>query len=65
MKYLSVFSPNAGKYGPEKLQTWTLFTQCDSAPLITFFMLIFQNWYGRLAIYIDPYALMAKSMAWF
>ena len=26
--YLSVFSPNAGKYGPEKLQLRTLFTQC-------------------------------------
>ena len=26
--YLSVFSPNAAKYGPEKLQIRTLFTQC-------------------------------------
>ena len=26
--YLSVFSPNAGKYGPEKFQIRTLFTQC-------------------------------------
>ena len=26
--YLSVFSPNAGEYGPEKLQMQTLFTQC-------------------------------------
>ena len=25
--YLSVFSPNAGKYGPEKLRIWTFFTQ--------------------------------------
>ena len=25
--YLSVFSPNAGKYGPEKIRIWTLFTQ--------------------------------------
>ena len=25
--YLSVFSPNAEKYGPEKLCIWTLFTQ--------------------------------------
>ena len=25
---LSVFSPNAGKYGPEKLRIRTLFTQC-------------------------------------
>ena len=26
-EYVSVFSPNAGKYGPEKLRIWTLFTQ--------------------------------------
>ena len=26
-KYLSVFSPNAGKYGPEKTPIWTLFKQ--------------------------------------
>ena len=26
--YHSVFSPNAGEYGPEKLRIWTLFTQC-------------------------------------
>ena len=24
--YLSVFSPNVGKYGPEKLRIWILFT---------------------------------------
>ena len=28
MEYLSVFSPNAEKYGPEKLRIRTLFTQC-------------------------------------
>ena len=28
-EYLSVFSPNAGKYGPEKTPYWTLFTQCE------------------------------------
>ena len=27
-QYLSVFSPNAEKYGPKKLRIWTLFTQC-------------------------------------
>ena len=27
-QYLSVFSPNAGKYEPEKLRISTLFTQC-------------------------------------
>ena len=29
-EYLSVFSPNAGKYGPEWLQIRTLFTQCET-----------------------------------
>ena len=32
-KYLSVFSPNAGKYGPEKLRIRTLFTQCNTMTL--------------------------------
>ena len=27
--YLCVFSPNAGKYGPEEDRIWTLFTQCQ------------------------------------
>ena len=27
-QYLNVFSPNVGKYGPEKLQMRTIFTQC-------------------------------------
>ena len=27
--YFSVFSLNGGKYGPEKLRIWTLFTQRD------------------------------------
>ena len=26
-EYLSIFSPNAGKYGPEKFRIWALFTQ--------------------------------------
>ena len=28
LSYLTVFSPNAGKYGPEKLWIRTFFTQC-------------------------------------
>ena len=28
ISYLSVFSPNAGKYGPEKLRIRARFTQC-------------------------------------
>ena len=30
MEYLSVLSPTAVKYGPEKLQIRTFFTQCNS-----------------------------------
>ena len=33
MYYLPLFSPNAGKYGPEKLRILTLFTQL---PLLIF-----------------------------
>ena len=29
IRSISVFSPNAGKYGPEKLRIWTLFTECN------------------------------------
>ena len=32
--FRTVFSPNAGKYGPEKLRTRTLFTQWDNEGLI-------------------------------
>ena len=28
--HLSVFSLNAGKYGPQQLEIWTLFTKCDA-----------------------------------
>ena len=26
--FWSVFRPNEGKYGPENIRIWTLFTQC-------------------------------------
>ena len=32
--YLSVFSPNPTKYGPEKLQIWTFFTQRIAAKIV-------------------------------
>ena len=35
-KYLSIFSPNAGKCGPEKLRIWTIFTQWHSQKLSIF-----------------------------
>ena len=34
--YLSVFSPNAGKYGPEKLRIRIFFMQCLPPPNFTF-----------------------------
>ena len=45
-EYLSVFSPNAGKYGPEKLRIGTLFTQCithssDSLPVRSYMYGVF------------------------
>ena len=36
VKIYSVFSPNTGTYGPEKLRIWTLFTLCiDKASYLT------------------------------
>ena len=34
--FWSVFSPNAGKYGPEKLRIRTLFTQCSVSSGVNF-----------------------------
>ena len=34
--YLSVFSPNTGKYEPEKLRIGTLFTQCGCRSIQAF-----------------------------
>ena len=34
--YLSVFSLNTGKYGPEKLRMWTLFAECKMGLLRQF-----------------------------
>ena len=33
VEYLSVFSPSAGKYGPEKHRMRALFTECVSSQL--------------------------------
>ena len=35
-QYLSVFSPNAGKYGPEKTPYLDFFTQCKYLQIIKF-----------------------------
>ena len=36
-QYHSVFSPNAGRYGPEKLQIQAIFTQCQQNVMTRFF----------------------------
>ena len=38
---ISIFSPNAGKYRPEKFQIRTLFTQCECVPLTISYQLYF------------------------
>ena len=43
--YLSVFSPNAGKYGLERLLTRTLFTQHQILSLILDFVLTYIDGY--------------------
>ena len=44
------FSPPVGKYGPEKPQIQTLFTQCDSCGLIKFFVEKFFNKFEQNAV---------------
>ena len=46
--YLSVFRPNAGKYGPEKLRIQTFFTQCILLPKLAELSL---PWRGVIAYY--------------
>ena len=48
--YLSISSPNGGKYGPEKLRIWTLFTQC----------LLVQKW----KIWLSAPTLTAVGVTW-
>ena len=56
--YLCVFSPDAGKYGPEKLQTRTTFTHCY---LITFFF----SHFTRHPFQLSVFYLILKSAIWF
>ena len=52
MEYLSVFSPNAGKYGPEKLRIWTVFTQCAAFWGVPLILILVRNG----ATYLNPSA---------
>ena len=47
---ISAFSPPVGKYGPEKPQIQTLFTQRDSCGLIKFFVEKFFHKYEQTAV---------------
>ena len=47
-KYLSVFSPNAGKYRPKKLRIWTLFTQCIFYRMFQSSYFLNRSFYGWL-----------------
>ena len=49
--YPSLFGPNVGKYGPEKLRIRTLFTQCLSRTYIHLFKIF---WSGYLVPYFSP-----------
>ena len=52
--FWSVFNPNVGKCGPEKLQTWTLFTQW--LRYFLFFLLIaLLMWQCKHGIYRSSY----------
>ena len=49
--YLSVFSPNEGKCGPEQLRIQTLFTQCKVFcyfPILLDFSTLYELFYPRL-----------------
>ena len=41
--FQSVFSPNAGKYGPEKFRIRTLFTQCNTREIYSNLILVAKN----------------------
>ena len=45
--YLFVFSPNVGKYGPEKLRIWTLFTQCNFMYSLTSLTIIISKMFSN------------------
>ena len=51
--YLSVFSPNAGKYGPEKIRIRVLFTQCVSLKNTWSLKLLFQNFHEALSCWFN------------
>ena len=67
-EYLSVFSPNGGKYGPKKLQSWTLFTQC----LCRFFLLSSSISLSKMYVFSHHFAFCfririgtKRSISWF
>ena len=41
--FFPVFSPNTGKYGPEKFRIWTLFMQWNMPISVSFWLTFFLN----------------------
>ena len=60
--YLSVFSPNAGKYGTEKLPIQTIFMQYNKAS--NYLYSFVHNSYCYLRLYIQ-YIYGIKELIWF
>ena len=63
--YLSIFSPNAGKYGAEKLQIQTLFTYCWRQVLFIVFISILKmvpvKNNGRLSEYVISHSCLCNK----
>ena len=62
--YFFVFGPNAGKYGPEKLRIWSLFTQCVfDCKMINFLRLHFPYYWFPFGIktLVEVFQLFQQS----
>ena len=56
--YLSVFSPNAGKCGPEQPRIRTLFTQCYACVTIT----VYSLFYSFIYQFVDNLQILSKIL---
>ena len=67
-EHLSVFSPNTGKYGPEKLRIRALFTQWDFSEKmqigwrVCFNMMIYLSWVLAMKMYTRRYICKLLGM---
>ena len=76
ISYLSVFSPNARKYGPEWQRIWTLFTQCAISKVslpyqyfvfaISLFLLLSYYWkFGVIFCYLRIFINCCRYLWYF